>query len=582
MRLTNIQLRHFKAFESFDMSLGPNAFLVGPNNAGKSTLIAAIRTSSELMRFAGRRKAKAIRRHRGHPVRAHEMGPALGGLVTENLRHQFRMKETSLCIRTDTELRLTAVWPDEDVDAESSPYFYAEHMDGRHMSEPAVVRRHVGEIGIIPSLSPLNQSERILDPGYVRDHYEGRRTSQHARNHLAMLDAAEWDSFKSFALEWLPELEDIEIDIRPGEAMGEKDIDVFIREVGDRTMKELFWAGDGMQVFIQLLSHCHRLRDADVIVLDEPDLYLHADLQRRLVRLLEGTTAQTITATHSPEMLAEAPSDSVLWVDKSRRRSVRRPAAATLEDLSSQIGSGFNLRLAAALRARTVLFVEGQDMTVLRRLASKVGAEALAEERGCAVIGMNGFSRWVHVEPFQWLLESFLEGAVDVFVLLDRDYRSDVQVQKIEATLRSSDINAHVWRRKELESYLLDEPAIARASGLPAPTIQSELSLITEGLTGEVHPEFIASRQADEGRSARAPSTVLREILDELDENSADPEWRLRRYPPKRIISLLNARLQELGAKTVSPAKLARLIRPTSVDPEMSNWLQDVNNSLSR
>jgi len=85
--------------------------------------------------------------------------------------------------------------------------------------------------------------------------------------------------------------------------MTEVEIDVFLREAGDRTPKELFWAGDGMQVFVQLLVHLYRLRDSDVIVLDEPDLYLHADLQRRLVRLLENTAAQTITATHSSEML---------------------------------------------------------------------------------------------------------------------------------------------------------------------------------------------------------------------------------------------------------------------------------------
>ena len=116
-----------------------------------------------------------------------------------------------------------------------------------------------------------------------------------------------------------------------------------MQQRGDRTPKELYWVGDGMQIFVQILTHLWRLRSADVVILDEPDLYLHADLQRRLVRLLDSTPAQTITATHSSEMLAEASSDSVVWVDKSRRRAVRRPKPASLEDLSTQIGSSFNL-----------------------------------------------------------------------------------------------------------------------------------------------------------------------------------------------------------------------------------------------
>ena len=58
---------------------------------------------------------------------------------------------------------------------------------------------------------------------------------------------------------------------------------MLVRERGDRTPKELFWVGDGMQIFVQILTHLWRLRSADVVILDEPDLYLHADLQRRLV-----------------------------------------------------------------------------------------------------------------------------------------------------------------------------------------------------------------------------------------------------------------------------------------------------------
>jgi energy-coupling factor transporter ATP-binding protein EcfA2 len=586
MQLKEVRIEHYKAFDRFTLTLGSKAFLVGPNNAGKSTLISAMRAASEMIRHASRRRPTLYRSHEGRTVRAHELSPVAKTLVTENLRHQFRSAETSLRLKTDTDLILTAVWPQDE---DEIPFFYLERRDGRLLSEPKSVREMVSEIGIVSGLYPVNQRERVLADDYVRMHYETRRSSQHARNHLLQLaatfddkrdDFEEWNGFKDYLLRWLPELDDIEVTTRPGAEPWTHEIDVFIMEHGNRIPKELFWAGDGMQVFIQLLVHCWRLAGADVIVLDEPDLYLHADLQRRLVRLLQSTAGQTITATHSPEMLAEAAADTVVWVDKSRRRGVRRPPPATLEDLSAQIGSNFNLRLATALRARTVLFVEGQDMAVLRRLASTCSANAVAEERGCAVIGMEGFSKWVHVEPFQWLVEKFLEGAVRVFVLLDRDYRTDAQVGEIEQKLGAVGVTAHVWRRKELESYLLEPTAIARLAGLDETGVIERLSKITDAMTHEVTGEFLAHRQADERSTGRSASTILAAALADITRNAGDPEWRLHRYPPKKVISTLNRDLQTERLRTISPPALARAIKESELSPEMTDWLHDVDESL--
>src|SRR2546429_3340765 len=89
-----------------------------------------------------------------------------------------------------------------------------------------------------------------------------------------------------------------------------------------------------IQIWLQLLLHVFRLRERDVVVLDEPDVFLHPDLQRRLVRLLDSLPGQTITATHSSEVLVEAAPESVIWVDKWRRNSVSSPDETQLTDLT--------------------------------------------------------------------------------------------------------------------------------------------------------------------------------------------------------------------------------------------------------
>ena len=357
---------------------------------------------------------------------------------------------------------------------------------------------------------------------------------------------------------------------------------MFVRERGDRTRKELFWVGDGMQIFVQILTHLWRLRSADVVILDEPDLYLHADLQRRLVRLLDSTTAQTITATHSSEMLAEASSESVVWVDKTRSRAIRRPKPASLEDLSTQIGSSFNLRLATALRARTVVFVEGDDMSIIRELAKTIDADHLAGERNCAVIEIKGFSNWVQVEPFKWFVSYFLDGSVEVFVLLDRDYRADAEVGEVRSALEAIDVRAHVWKRKELENYLLDPTALARVSNTRPSYISSQLKSITDAMTEDVLAQFAEKRHFSSPSNRKDMARTVSETNRELRPLAKDPEWRLHRYPAKRILNALNRTLQEAGHTTVSTKNLARQLRPSEIPEEMHTWLHEVDSSIRR
>ena len=582
MRIKKLDLWNFKAFERFTMTLGANAFLVGPNNAGKSTLISAARVAAGMLEHATRKRPTGHRAHGHRRVTTHSLRADQYGLMTENLRHQFRSGESAVSLRTDTDLILTGVWPSDDDDL-PKPYFYLRRSDERSVSQPSKVRELTGQIGIIPGLYPINHTETVRDETYLRSNFQSRRSSQHARNQLRLIRRGEeFEDFIEFVTSWLPEIEELSVTTRRGKELGDREIDVFVRERGDRTPKELFWVGDGMQIFVQILTHLWRLRSADVVILDEPDLYLHADLQRRLVRLLDSTAAQTITATHSSEMLAEASSESVVWVDKTRSRAIRRPKAASLQDLSTQIGSSFNLRLATALRARTVVFVEGDDMSIIRELAKTTGANHLAGERNCAVIEIKGFSNWVRVEPFKWFVSDFLDDSVDVFVLLDRDYRTDADVGEVRSTLEAIGIHAHIWHRKELENYLLDPAALARASNTSPSYISSQLESITDAMTENVLGQFAEKRHFSSPAGSKDMARTISETNTELRPRAEDPEWRLHRYPAKTILNALNKTLQQAGHTTVSTKYLARQLRPSEIPDEMRNWLFEVDSSIGR
>jgi len=52
--IRSLSLKNFKAFENFRISFDGDGYLVGPNNAGKSTVIAALRSVANMVRMASR------------------------------------------------------------------------------------------------------------------------------------------------------------------------------------------------------------------------------------------------------------------------------------------------------------------------------------------------------------------------------------------------------------------------------------------------------------------------------------------------------------------------------------------------
>lgn len=390
-----------------------------------------------------------------------------------------------------------------------------------------------------------------------------------------MAELGELADFWTWAREWIG---DIRFDRLITEVSEDGPIlNVFVFEGRSRVPKELVWAGDGIQVWLQLLYHVYRVRERDVIVLDEPEVYLHPDLQRRLVRLLEQTGAQVVIASHSTELLTEADSRNAVMVDRSRRRGVRPTTEAQYELLSSMLGTAFNLRLAKAMRSRVAVFVEGGDMSILRHLARRLGLVHVEREDGLTVVPLNGYSGWTHVEPFRFLSQDMLSDTLRTFVILDRDYRPDEECVRVVESLDAIGAVGHVWQRKELESYLVSPAVIARLSGAETATIQEWIADICAELESDVFGRQLSERMAVDVKAQRHRVDVISTFKPEFDARWADPGYQVSAVPPKKLIAALNSRLQENGFKAVSVTGLARAHRVSEIPDEMKNVLTEID-----
>jgi hypothetical protein len=244
-RLRRVELVSFKAFERFSVSFNGSGYIVGPNNAGKSTIISAIRTGALMLRLAMRRNPVEVVRYREEEFRGFRIQSGQFALVDENLRHEFREQETRLVLHFDNNARVTAVWPIDD-DQTSAGFFFLQTAGGWNPRSAADVRLAYPEIGVIPMLAPLEQQENMLDRDWVRRNQDGRLSSRHFRNQL--LQSEELDEYLAYVAEWTPEI----VVEPPRYTAGSEgaSIDVFYRETGRRAEKELVWAGDGIQVTV--------------------------------------------------------------------------------------------------------------------------------------------------------------------------------------------------------------------------------------------------------------------------------------------------------------------------------------------
>ena len=75
---------------------------------------------------------------------------------------------------------------------------------------------------------------------------------------------------------------------------------------------------------IQPRARCQsEVPPGDVLVVDEPETYLHPRVQRQLLQILRETGAQVVLATHSATLIASAQTGEVAGVERTRR-SLRR------------------------------------------------------------------------------------------------------------------------------------------------------------------------------------------------------------------------------------------------------------------
>src|SRR5262245_46299934 len=162
-RITSIRFRNYKAFKEFSISLGPFNVLVGPNNAGKSTVLGAIRILSEGIRRARSKSPELIDGPKGHQVKGHPVNLTGLPVSTENVFHNYDdSSPATIEFRLSNGATLTLSFPESRV-------CYLIPEGDWPVRSPSDFKRHFDvDITLVPTLGPVDHNEQLYQKEAAR------------------------------------------------------------------------------------------------------------------------------------------------------------------------------------------------------------------------------------------------------------------------------------------------------------------------------------------------------------------------------------------------------------------------------
>lgn len=560
------------------MSVGAMNILVGPNNCGKSTVLGACRALAAAIRTAKTRAPDIVPNVRGQN-RGWRVSAELLPISVENIHHNYSDNDTSARFEFSNGNALSLIFHG---DGGCTLFAIAPKPV---LTAAAFKRAFPFDIHHVPILGPVESEEQILKPETVARALGTHRASRHFRNYWHQHP----DSFSEFAS--LVQSTWHGMSIEPPKIVGmgsNAKLSMFCVE--ERILREIYWAGFGFQVWCQLLTHLSAARGKDLLVLDEPETYLHPELQRRLVRLLRDIQPDILLATHSTEIMSDVDPGDLVVVQKRMQSGLRLKGAEQVQKALDAIGSVQNIALAEISRHRRILFVEGPtDGRLLRQFAGKLGHSEIAAGYGLSIVNAEGFSNWEKVVSAAWAFKKAFDADIAIAAVFDRDFRCDEEVSEVLKRAEKELKMAHVHSRKELENYLLVPSALQRAldrelaerfkrSGVVTPSVSvcEILDDITRPLKQSLAGQYIAKRNGFL-RPRPDGAREMAETLTWFDSQWQNLDSRLQVVPGKEILASLREKVQSTLGVSLTDSRIIAGMKRDEVASDLADLLARIS-----
>lgn len=233
-----------------------------------------------------------------------------------------------------------------------------------------------------------------------------------------------------------------------------------------------------------------------VIVIDEPELHLHPEFARLLVRTMQSIKPgnQIWLATHNTEIIDEAGRDRVIYLarDPQTQKSVVTFGTDEIEAMR-QLKDLFGYSGYIGI-AKCIVFLEGIDSSSDRKTFSSLFPEYGSELKFVPCKSSENLAR-INVAVLS-ILESSL-GWMQFYLIRDRDFLTSEAIRKYREHFSG---RMYVLNRYHIENYLLDEELIAKVQTnifgklTDSTCVREKLKSIARNISGEVLRDMVSFR----------------------------------------------------------------------------------------
>lgn len=480
MRLDGLRVEQFKAVGTVEIPLGHVNVLVGGNGSGKSSMLQAVHLACCVMRQASR-----IELQKTTTVGVEE----LDYLPTEDYKTLGHLENWGKN-QDSPYSQVTLFFADPELPILSSMQATCRLRSARNAGISAT-----GDIqstlvsalrtktkffsAYIPGISGIPNREERKSKKVVLKACSFGDSNVILRNALLLLQEQNAASIAQIEA-WIGQiLTPIEIHVEHN-----NDADLYIKcsvTVNGQT-KPIELMGTG---YIQLIqTFCYILLfSPGILLIDEPDIHLHPDVQERLVvellKVARQRSMRIILSTHSPFIVRGAPSDAkIFWLDKGKVESTNRDLV--------------ELALGWGAFGKKIIFVSEDSKNDLLKAIVRQWPEL---DRAIAFYPGNGY-KGIPSPTQAGDLSASLGGSFKIMIHRDRDSLTDDEVNVLKAQYDAVGVELWFPAESDIEAYFCQAAFLEAYLGCTQTIAQGYLDAALMKAAADVEQQFASQRAA--------------------------------------------------------------------------------------
>ena len=515
--LKKLILENYRCFKKTVITYKELTIIVGKNNAGKSTLIESLRILAIVVNRSSNINYTNCPDWLNLSEDTLGIAPSLNNLdiSTRNIFYMYGDPPAKISAYFENGVTIH-IYIGED-----SQIFATIFSASGINVESKKFAKTLGlvEINILPQISPLLKVESLIKFETVQRNISTNLSSRNFRNQLNYFPS-EFDKFKNLSERtW----EGLYIHSSKENIRTQGDLFLFVK---DRNFEaEIGLMGHGLQMWLQTMWFLSRCKLNSIVILDEPDVYMHADLQRRLIKLIKSNFSQIMIATHSIEIMSEVEPENIMPINNNNNKQEYANNAPIVQKIVNDIGSVHNIEIARLFSYNKFLIFEGEkdDVKILTIFQTKVFPNTFEPFDVIPKTFVEGWGGWQRVIGSHKVFKDN-KTSLTTYCIFDSDYHTVLDKTERLVEAKKFGINLHIWEKKEIENYLIIPEAIfryisknlKRNINISVQEIISEINSVCEELKDDLIDSFATEiKQKDNSKSIKTANQEARKLVNQ-------------------------------------------------------------------